>query len=1398
MSIDWEQLRSLWSGVRSMPRESAHSASAFGVEQLLQAMLELYRQYDMLVHQLQSADLSLSRQISTLQVMLTAMDAQLSSALTAMSVPGGRALYALQHHCTLHQVEYDAVSGGYRLRPSSMQRPLVHHPLSSVQVEVVMASGEATLTGEASALYDQSDDTSVQLSVLHQGVPMLEPDSGFIPTSYRGGAVACIAQFFYHVVYPTRIKFQTAEPVSVLGYGVWSHNWSNFLNLWSDAYCQSAQWVRADGNAVSREWDSDVSRNDIALSPHGPDCLVSIPPQPVQVQPGRLSYSQFDRCLYMAELSYVVHEAPLDVTLTLSDETGMVLLRQTRRVSPGGRLADFINFLGAGRRASQIGVTIGVRQVGNRAGKLWVRALRVCDWMWIKDLSLDAGTSFDIPIHGTAPGILGVCVVVSTTHSEIDEQQQALRYFCHIKRFEPVTELFASEGRMVSPAIQQETHPITAMHVFLDGDNLDNSSIVVGSDGTFRHSVVLPAQEAELPHGAEVRFVPSLDAQTPTSGYSVVVPVQNMTESFSHGNEFQLRYVPYCHPRFLRSSLARLGRYEPNLDLSEVDPARLADLGQSVANISFEQVESSLSQWSGRVLGLDAAVADAENGFYVSGVLPPSTGPFVATQAIHAVEDVFLFNEQTQPFTVGAVVESGRFLTKICPDGTEFITDWDVPDKDKARLAYDIEPLNVSNFPPRIGRPGVNYMPPGQQADICDVADYGEDVSVETWRAAPGWSWSRVYTHTYRGAIPGRKSLVIDSIDSGSGGPVPVRISFPNGRLISSSPTQNTERGYVRLPAGRYSVEMMFVRPGRCQLPGKLHAIGVDVRDESSELGYRTVLEQTIDQEIGDSVVTRTVEFSINNNSDCRIWVVVSGAISLSFPRIRAYLSPTSASSTSSLVTMTWDLPHHLIQQRVWLYLGRLVPPVSVSSGQGIGLRQISVSGFQVDPGGTPVMDTMVMVNNVWRPVNLHLYQFTPGTEGGTFTEPSWLVQHGGALAWMVIGLTKSASTGNKTISVQMYRRSYGVSTRPAVSLLSYSATPPSDTTVRMVWRGNHRVSSTDELAVVLRLNLLGIDRGALRMFVNGRGSDVFIFDDLFVDRDVEREVKAIAFVSGQSEIHTIELVASAPLGDSARDVMMFVQRNIRLLSRFDALAPVKLTVSTPQGVMRPDVIGPVPIGGTRVVENERLVRASDQLLEQYEQAVLSGVVSRRILTERPVYATAFAPLASDPTNQVDADISISLVDRSTGAVVRRLGRDEYVVDRERGLIQLLRDIGADHLLECTYRFHVVSEAQLKLYERRVRAELITRNRTDYIHNTVPELRPFRFGVDENTDYTVLEYYHQGNKLVLSQEVPPPVDARYGVTVSYWYIPVTPALELRLRVTPDGRVPVVRKVVVQV
>jgi hypothetical protein len=267
-------------------------------------------------------------------------------------------------------------------------------------------------------------------------------------------------------------------------------------------------------------------------------------------------------------------------------------------------------------------------------------------------------------------------------------------------------------------------------------------------------------------------------------------------------------------------------------------------------------------------------------------------------------------------------------------------------------------------------------------------------------------------------------------------------------------------------------------------------------------------------------------------------------------------------------------------------------------------------------------------------------------------------------------------------------------------------------------------------------------------------------------------------------------------LGDSEKHFLLGVRRSLRKLSVFNTLVPIKLTVETPFGLFVPDVSGPLPAVGTREVRDERLAQATDQQLEMYEQAVMDGQVAREIRYDRPVYATRFAPIAMHPNGYPILDLA--LYKRSDGSHVRAITRSEYFLDAERGLIQLKDDPGADYYLVATYRFKVVGETQIRMYESLVRGVRLTRNRTDYISGLVPQMRSLQFRADEVSGYPIIEYYHQGNKLILSQEIPPSADGHYTIRADYWYLPVNPAVKLVLRRPDEIRTPVVRKLVLMV
>lgn len=1377
MSIDWESLRSRWIDISQMSRDSVLEPVQVAVSTLLDALVTLYRQHDSLVTQTQDGVISVSRQLANLQVMINDLEVQLSAMMRASMAPGGRALYVLHDLCSLSGAEYNSLFSGYRPIPKLVQNVLGKHHLSKPEFFVLYSSGKAELVGDTGTLYDGTDNTSVELIIRRSGLVQHDVNDAYIPQYYRGGAVAYLCAKLYQNVPHNRLILKCSQPVYVLGRCYESHNWTNYLNLWPDQYGTDAGWVRKDGSSATREWDSFVGRNVLALVPDTLDSYISISPRTVVYPGGWVNHgTSADRCIYGVELTYLVQSAPVELTVSLYDSSGRAFVSQSKVLAPGNGVSMLEHFFGASLPVSSFGISFSVKRVGNKAGKLWIRQMRVCDWLWVKDLDLPLSDTFDIPatVGHVVPSVVGL--VIATPHVRV---VGGLEYFCDILRFEVRNELYAGESVMVSPQVRQSTHPVSNVRVFVDGENLDDSRVVVGSDSTFTRSVEVPANEATATGGVEVSFAPYISdvSQVPQlPGYVVPVPLQYVSESFSHGSEFTLRYVPYCHPIFLRGSMMRLGRYEPNFDLTEVDPSRLEELGVTLKGNLSSTVQTDLSEWTSTVLGNPENVRQNGREYFIEGVMPGyDPGGTVLTQkrTDHSAVDVViskypsLFTADTELYSIPA----GRTY-QLMPSGSQYIYGYDNPDITLAQNAYAYYPVDSDS---------AAVVPAGGASTL---RSRNIDNNVVTRTA----SLTNPFNTT---------ALLVSAYFRSNGLAAYRRVGFPSHSLAGG-----VYRAF-KLKKGRYRFSVTVAAPhSSLGLQSEVTRVTLQV--------YRALKDQywfpqtmftspTVSIDRGSS---QKIEYVLDVPVDDEVYwfeLLIAGDAAISFPEFNSEFPSAVVDVTGTDYKLTWSLPS-LQSQQPMLVVD--VEDLYVRQNNRVELRALNLSGVVVDGGGLPVIQAKAVVNNsLVDLVNRQHQSFNPGTEGGEFIGISWEIPTEGRMTAFILQFATTATAGNKLVSVTFKN----VSNKPHFQLVENIASydpgnAPANPVTILRWSSEAKpLSLSANSAVSFHVYLRGFQKDCLRVSVGGvvlPSQNVRISDDEFVDTDSLRRARVIVMPPTTS-ISALEIIADSPLFPNDRVIHLGVDSEWRISSVFDTLVPVKVTLITPYGTFVPDVIGPVPVGGTRYVENERLELASDQVLEQYEQAVAAGSVSRRISQDRPVYATMFAPLVVNRTPIYGAQLKLDLYDRTSNTLIRTLSRREYIVDRERGLIQPLVEISSDQYLVASYRFRVTSEAQLKLYESRVRAELMTRNRTDYLFGSVPKLKPFRFGADEMRNYTVVEYYHQGNRLVLSEEVPPPVDAAYAVNVSYWYLPVDPAVKLILKPTGDGRVPVVRKVVLQ-
>lgn len=1363
-----------------MNRESAHEAIAVAIPALIEAIGALYRQYDRLVTKGQDGVMAISRQLGNLQVTISELETQLSAMMRAVMVPGGRVLHVLHDVCSLDGVEYSTTFSGYRLIPKLSQNVLTKHPLSSPEFIVVYSSGDAEIDGDPSSLYDGTDNTSVYLRILRDTLVSHSPDNAYIPQYYRGGAVAYLCAKMYHQPTFNRIVLKTAEPVYLLGWCFESHNWLNSHNLWPDVYGSDAGWVRKDGSAATRQWDSFVSRNVLTLQPDSLDSYISITPRNIVLQSGRTAHETVgNRCIYGVEISYLVHYAPVELTVTVYDSNGRAFVSQTKVLKPGNNVSMMEYFFGGSTFQPSFGISFSVKRVGNRVGKLWIRSMRVCDWLWTVDLNLPIGTVFDVPVSVLVPSVVGV--VVATPHVKVSDSDR-LEYFCNVVRFEVRNDIYIGDSLMVSPQIPQSTHPISNLRVFLEGENLDNSDIVVGSDSTFTRSVTVPASAATAPGGLEVSFVPYIidESQIPQlPGYSVPVPMQYVSESFTHGQEFTLRYVPYCHPMFLRSSMTRLGRYEPNFDTSEVDPSRIEELGITLRGDLTRTVETRRSEWSGIVLGSNEAVLERENEYFLEGVLPGYTSGSSSVserRTDHNIVGSVRVSKFPSMFTVDVeVMNRPRGPIELMPSGSQYITDYEVPDANSARKAYEWTPVH---------------------SDSAAIADPNGSVQLRSYRDIGYGQYQPMEsaTRTLTNPLPS-KALMLTYY---AGGAYMRRVSFPGN--------VSAERG-LKLKKGRYRFSVTVATPHTSTKPPGTPDqtyVALQVWSWGRPGDWSQSGSSMVEYVTGGRGQSVNIEYELNVINDDQVYyfhLFIHGDAAIAFPEITEVLPPAVSEPVGTdKQRITNSLPASSAAGQT-LTLRIDTQPVEVRVDNRVELPELALSGFVVDGSGQPVIQAKAVIDGVVVNLTDRQHQsFAPDTEGGTFQRVSWRIPNTGRLTALLLQFTATATANNKVVSVTLKRSDGNLQIQLVESITSYNpGNAPSNPTTILAWRSSEPVEIGKNGAISFHVRLRGFERNSLRVAIAGTtmpSRNVQIIDDQFVDTDTVRTVRVVV-MPNMEHISSLELVVDSPLFSQERVIYLGVDKVWRISSVFDTLVPVRVTLITPYGTFVPDVIGPVPIGGTRYVENERLEPASDRVLEQYEQEVVSGAVSRTISQDRPVYATMFAPIVNVSMSSSTPQLKVDLYDRSSNTLVRTLRRSEYIVDRERGLIQPLINVGDDHYLVASYRFRVVSESQLKLYESRVRSELITRNRTDYLFGSIPQLKPFRFGADEVRNYTVMEYYHQGNKLTLSGEVPAPIDATYAIHVSYWYLPVDPAVKLVLRRTSSNRVPIVRKLVVQ-
>jgi hypothetical protein len=1331
MSIDWQYIYNHWDRVREADDRNGVELLRIGIDRLIEAMTELYRRYDESVRQMQGSVTTMSRECANLSTILQSLQKQFSAMLRSATLPGGRGLYVFQEISFTRNVVYDPLYDGYILAPVHETYPLRKDPRSQPDLVVGYSTGRAFIEGDVRSLFEASD-RAVRVSVVSPGPVSAQPYDLNIPSNYRSGAVVRLDMHLQHPIPYNELLVETDHPVTVLDYGAVSGNYMNRVNNFPDPSA-TGSWKNASGGSALFEYDDVRGGNALTLVPDTVNALARYEPTNRVYPTGYVSPDALvSRVTYMVYVLYRVVDAPVEATFNIIDDTGRRYLTHTQVLYPR-RNFDLITFHGAMPTSGKVGCTISVKRVGARAGRLRVISLNLFEWLWHCSVNMPTGTKFVIPmVYRRNAYTLSVTMALHASEPSEDGQ----RYYCTLRRLEPRVAIYGSVAEFITPAVIQKTHPITEAVVFVEGENLENSEVVVSADPSFTRTVTIPATQAI--NGARVEFVPVFGSYRPSSsGYKIPVPLQLASEMFAHGKEFELTHVPYCSALMVRQMMNKFGRYEPNLDLTEVDFDVLTESGTSVSGL-VDVVQTNANEWSGSVLGTASTPQETDGYMVLEGDLPAYGG--VATDRVDSF-DTQMNNMRGVPTIIKD--SGGNYLTSwsgVGPFG--FGTTWWVV----GGSASIVNPLSSVTLG---GRTVTN--PFNQQALII-YANNGNAVVGNSHRFPIRKGWYRFRAYYKR----------------------PGGLSYPGGGIAYSLKVYDSGGNVVdmiTLYSGNFtndSVDVYFEVPKNNADSAELHIIVYLF--STTNFGYAAVTMPSLFPE---------------------------------YPWVSESQNPSTGSSGT--LTRTWNIPAHPC------FTDTVELPFSVdrcllSSDHRIRLKGISVQNA-VASGSQPHMELFLFKpDGTWVSCGQPLPGgYSGSANSGTWTDITWQVPSGFGtdvpVVWMLIRTIRlNPATTPFEFSVT---RNFVIDNSGRHDFIEVirtrSITNPDDVQVVLSWSGAP-ITVPEGEALVLSLKLQGFGQ-RLTFQLNDRvwtEDKVRLRDPEYTGPNSESVVRRanVIIIGDGTPVSTLKVTAHGALGDSEKHFLLGVRKSLRKLSVFNTLVPIKLTVETPFGLFVPDVSGPLPAVGTREVRDERLAQATDQQLEMYEQAVMDGQVAREIRYDRPVYATRFAPIAMHPNGYPILDLALHK--RSDGTYVRAITRSEYFLDAERGLIQLKDDLSADYYLVAKYRFKVVSETQIRMYESLIRGVRLTRNRTDYISGLVPQMRSLQFRADEVSGYPIIEYYHQGNKLVLSQEIPPSADGHYTIRADYWYLPVNPAVKLVLRRPEEVRTPVVRRLVLMV
>jgi len=1324
MSIDWQYIYNHWDRVREADDRNGVELLRIGIDRLIEAMTELYRRYDESVRQMQGSVTTMSRECANLSTILQSLQKQFSAMLRSATLPGGRGLYVFQEISSTRNVVYDPLRDGYIIAPAHETYPLRKDPRSRPDLVVGYSTGRASIEGDVRSLFEASD-RAVRVSVVSPGPVSAQPYDLNIPSNYRSGAVVRLDMHLQHPIPYNELLVETDHPVTVLDYATCSHNYIGRRNNFPDPNALGS-WRNSSGGSALFEYDDLREGNALTLVPDTVNAFARYEPADRVYPEGYISPGGVSRITYMVYVLYRVVDAPVEATFNIIDDTGRRYLTHTQVLYPRRDL-DLITFHGAMPTSGRVGCAISVKRVGARAGRLRVVSLNLFEWLWHYSVNMPTGTKFVIPMIYVRNSYT-LSVTMALHASEPSEEGQ--RYYCTLRRLEPRVCIYGAFAEFITPAVIQKTHPITEAVVFVEGENLENSEVVVSADPSFTRTVTIPATRAI--NGARVEFVPVFGKYRPSSsGYRIPVPLQLASEMFAHGKEFELSRVPYCSALMVRQMMNKFGRYDPNLDLTEVDFETLIESGTSVSGL-VELVQTNANEWFGSVLGNSVAPQEADGYMVLEGNLPA-----YASAPIERVDRVNI--RMTDVRGLPTIIKH--------PVGYAYATSWTNHERDWTNYALrytPVEPLSSLNMP------GGTITNPYNEVALI--------------------------VHTVR-------------TDLASGGRGWLRTEF-----------------IFKLRKGRYRARCnyRFIGTGRIKFD-------LSFRDNGNRSLYTITLHESQDgtadsfdvhfEVTRDDVAGAFLFIFITPGPTFRYVALLMPTIIPEYPPVSEIRNPSTGT-----VTRTWNLPMHHCSTDI-AELPFSVDRCLLSSGHRIRLKGISMQNA-VASGSHPHMELFLFKpDGTW----VSCGQPLPGGYSGSDQTGTWT-----DITWQV-----PSDFGNDVPVERMFIRTRRF--LPEVRQCEFSVTTkfatdnngtrdfievvhsrrtidnPDDVRVALSWSGAP-ITVPEEEALVLSLKLRGFGQ-RLTFQLNDRiwpEDKVRLRDLEYTGPNSESVVRraTVIIIGDGTPVSNLRVTAHGALGESEKHFLLGVKREFRKLSVFNTLVPIKLTVETPFGLFVPDVSGPLPAVGTREVGNERLAQATDQQLEMYEQAVMEGQVAREIRYDTPVYATRFAPIAIAPNGY--AILSLALHRRSDGSRVRDIERSEYFLDAERGLIQLKDDPGADYYLVAKYRFKVVSETQIRMYESLVRGVRLTRNRTDYISGLVPQLRPLQFRADEVSGYPIIEYYHQGNKLILSQEIPPSADGHYTIRAYYWYLPVNPAVKLVLRRPEEIRTPVVRRLVLMV